>query len=238
MHKHGVGKKSDATQHPMVHRMAPPPLQQGIIQPQRWCSGKEPACQSRRHRRCKFDCWAGKIPWRRERLPTPVSWTGEFHGLYSSWGHKESDMIDWLTLSQSGTVEKKWSRSVMSDSATPWTVAYQAPPSKGFSRQEYWSGVPFPSPGLSNLHFHKVVQWKRTRLPMQETQEMRVGSLGQEDPLEGEMAIHPNNLAWEIPWAWTEEPGRLQSTGSQRVRRDWAHTCARTHTEEVNRAQL
>ena len=31
--------------------------------------------------------------------------------------------------------------------ATPWTVAYQAPPSMGFSRQEYWSGVPFPSPG-------------------------------------------------------------------------------------------
>ena len=35
--------------------------------------------------------------------------------------------------------------------ATPWTVAYQAPPSLGFSRQEYWSGLPFPSPGdLSN----------------------------------------------------------------------------------------
>ena len=31
--------------------------------------------------------------------------------------------------------------------ATPWTVAYQAPPSRGFSRQEYWSGLPFPSPG-------------------------------------------------------------------------------------------
>ena len=35
----------------------------------------------------------------------------------------------------------------MSDSATPWTVAYQAPPSMEFSRQEYWSGLPFPSPG-------------------------------------------------------------------------------------------
>ena len=31
--------------------------------------------------------------------------------------------------------------------ATPWTVAYQAPPSMEFSRQEYWSGLPFPSPG-------------------------------------------------------------------------------------------
>ena len=35
----------------------------------------------------------------------------------------------------------------MSDSETPWTVAYQAPSSMGFSRQEYWSGLPFPSPG-------------------------------------------------------------------------------------------
>ena len=35
----------------------------------------------------------------------------------------------------------------MSDSAIPWTVAYQAPPSMGFSRQEYWRGLPFPSPG-------------------------------------------------------------------------------------------
>ena len=40
----------------------------------------------------------------------------------------------------------------MSDSATPWTVAYQAPQSMEFSRQEYWSGWPFPSPGdLPNL---------------------------------------------------------------------------------------
>ena len=38
----------------------------------------------------------------------------------------------------------KGSRSVVS---TPWTIAYQAPPSMGFSRQEYWSGLPFPSPG-------------------------------------------------------------------------------------------
>ena len=35
---------------------------------------------------------------------------------------------------------------------TPWTAAYQAPPSMGFSRQEYWSGVPLPSPKLSLVH--------------------------------------------------------------------------------------
>ena len=38
--------------------------------------------------------WVGKIPWRRERLPTPVFWPGEFHGLYSPWGRKESDTTE------------------------------------------------------------------------------------------------------------------------------------------------
>ena len=41
----------------------------------------------------------GKIPWRRERLPTPVFWPGEFHGLYSPWGGKESDTTERLSLS-------------------------------------------------------------------------------------------------------------------------------------------
>ena len=41
----------------------------------------------------------------------------------------------------------KFSCSVVSDSATPWTVARQAPQTMGFSRQEYWSGLPFPPPG-------------------------------------------------------------------------------------------
>ena len=44
-----------------------------------------------------FDPWVGKIPWRRERLPTPVFWPGEFHRLHSSWGHKESDTTGSLT---------------------------------------------------------------------------------------------------------------------------------------------
>ena len=41
----------------------------------------------------------------------------------------------------------KWSRSAVLDSAAPWTVAHQAPPSMGFSRQEYWNRLPFPSAG-------------------------------------------------------------------------------------------
>ena len=59
---------------------------------------------------------------------------------------------------------------------------------------------------------------------MQETQEKRVQSLGQEDPPEEEMAIHFSILAWEIPW--TEEPGGLPSVMSQRV----SHNRATEHT--------
>ena len=57
-----------------------------------------------------------------------------------------------------------------------------------------------------------VTQMVKRLSTMQET---RVRSLGQEDPLEKEMAIHSSTIAWKIPW--TEEPGRLQPMGSQRV---------------------
>ena len=46
-----------------------------------------------------FDTWVGKIPWGRDRLPTPVFWPGEFNGLYSPWGRKESDTTEPLSLS-------------------------------------------------------------------------------------------------------------------------------------------
>ena len=56
---------------------------------------------------------------------------------------------------------------------------------------------------------------------MEEIQETEVRSLGQEDPLEKEMATHCSVLAWEI--SWTEEPGRLQSMGSQSEMTEHAH---------------
>ena len=64
--------------------------------------GKEPPCQCRRLKRCGFDPWVRKIPWRREWLPTLVFLTGEFDAQwslagYSPWGCKESDSIEQLT---------------------------------------------------------------------------------------------------------------------------------------------
>ena len=91
--------------------------------------------------------------------------------------------------------------------ATPWTLALQAPQSMGFFRQECWSGLPFPppgdllNPGGSNLHLFHLLNWQVSCLPLV-------------------MAPHSSTLAWKIPWM--EEPGRLQSMGSQRVRQDWA----------------
>ena len=57
-------------------------------------SGKEPACQCRRHKRCRFEPWVGKIPWRRKWQPAPIFLPGKFHGQkslagYSMWDRKE-----------------------------------------------------------------------------------------------------------------------------------------------------
>ena len=99
------------------------------------------------------------MPWRRERLPTPVFWPGEFHGLYSPQGQKELDTTEQLSL---------------------------------------WTSL------VDQMVKHLPTMW-----------ETWVLSLGEEDPLEKEMPTHSSTLAWKIPW--TEEPGKLQSMGLQRV---------------------
>ena len=68
-------------------------------------------------------------------------------------------------------------------------------------------------------------------------QETCVWSLGWEDPLEKEMETHSSILAWKI--LWTEEPGRLQSMGMQRVRHDWAtNTSTSNESWTVKKAEL
>ena len=71
---------------------------------------------------------------------------------------------------------------------------------------------------LSSYWTSLAAQMVKPLSPMWETW---VWALGWEDPLEKEMSIHSSTIAWKIPW--TEEPGRLQSMGSQRVGHDWLH---------------
>ena len=85
-------------------------------------------------------------PSPRERLPSPIFWPREFQELYSPWGPKELDTTEWVTFIHFCKRKVK-SLSCVRLFGIPCTVVYQASLSMGFSRQEYWSGLPFPSPG-------------------------------------------------------------------------------------------
>ena len=79
-----------------------------------WLSGKESACQGRRHR---FDPWGGKIFWRRKWQPTSVFLPGKSHGQrnlvgYSPWGHKKSDTIEGLSIHAISFTEKRKNSSL------------------------------------------------------------------------------------------------------------------------------
>ena len=74
-------------------------------------------------------------------------------------GVLQARTLEWVAISFSNAW--KWKVKVKSlsrirPSATPWTAAFQAPPSMGFSRQEYWSGVPLPSPETGKSHWRDV----------------------------------------------------------------------------------
>ena len=109
-------------------------------------------------------------------------------------GILQARTLEWVAISFSNAWKWKVKVKLLScirPSATPWTAAFQAPPSMGFSRQEYWSGVPLPIwYVIVYIDFYKPrcdpwvgkVPWRRT---------------------------YSNILAWEIPW--TEEPGGLHT---------------------------
>ena len=56
-----------------------------------WLSGKESACQCRRHKKCGFDPWVRKMPWRRKRQPIPVFLPGKFHGERKVLGYSPGE---------------------------------------------------------------------------------------------------------------------------------------------------
>ena len=81
-------------------------------------------------------------------------------------GILQARTLEWVAMSFSSAW--KWKVKVKSLSrvwllATPWTAAYQAPPSMGFSRQEYWSGVPLPSPGWGTKILQTTQSNKQTK---------------------------------------------------------------------------
>ena len=84
-------------------------------------------------------------------------------------GILQARTLEWVAISFSNAW--KWNMKVNSLNCvqlltTPWTTAYQAPPSMGFSRQEYWSGVPLPSPSLRLAPPNKLnlLRWEQTEI--------------------------------------------------------------------------
>ena len=83
-------------------------------------------------------------------------------------GILQARTLEWVAISFSSAWKRKVKGKLLSHVwllATPWTTAYQAPPSMGFSRQEYWNGVPLPSPNCCRLCLliksigHNVIVW-------------------------------------------------------------------------------
>ena len=160
-------------------------------------------------RRTRFDSWVRKMPWRKEWKPTPVFFPGQPHG------QKELDTTEWLTLfiftfREGG--DRGWDGCMALP--TPWKCIWANP-------GRWWrTGKPIviQSTGSQRVWLDWVTDWTtllssslgspggaRGRVPMQETEEGEVWSLGREDPLEKEMTTHSGVLVWRIPW--TEKPG-------------------------------
>ena len=129
-----------------------------------------------------------EVPLKKEQLPTPVFWPGEFHWLYSPWGHKESDTTERLSLSlgfPGGSVGKG---SAWMLETWIWALGWEDTLEEGMAS--------YSSIFLASL----VTQLVKNPPAMWETW---VQSLGWEDPLEKGMANHSSILqarAWRIPW--------------------------------------
>ena len=140
-------------------------------------------------------------PWRRDRLPIPV-----FLGFSGGSAGKEAACIVWDLGLIPGL-----GRSPGEGKGSPLQCS-----GLENSMNCIVCGVTKSRTRLSKIGASLVAQRVKCLPVMWETW---VQSLGQEDPLEKEMATHSSTLAWKIPRS--EEPGRLQSIGSQRARHNW-----------------
>ena len=130
------------------------------------------------------------------------------HLLKSRRGNRE-----WSQTGEMGPVQFTW--------ILAWTLGRR-------TLGVFGRGAVNPRYGMAFRASQVALVW-RTRLPMQEMQEIQVQSLGQEDPLEEGIAAPSSILAWRI--LWTEETGGLQAIGLHRVGHDWSNLecIARTH---------
>ena len=172
--------------------------------------------QCRRLRRHGFNPWFRKIPWRRAWQPTPIFLPGKSHGQrslagYSPKCHKELDMtkhaknivlIEFYPLLMK-SMGKMDSSNLLSLSLSLYI--YMAIPVA--------QSVKNPLAMQETACNQCQTQCQNQCQNQCQTQSPWVWSLGQEDPLEKEMATHSSVLACRIPWA--EEPGGLQFIGSQ-----------------------
>ena len=152
-------------------------------------------------RRPGFDPWVGMISWRREQLPTPVFWPGEFPGLYSPWGRKESHKRTTFTFTFQCV-----------DLASSWAITYG-----GFV---YHVFSPFTCSLWDKCDPYFTEEEKKVqRKYFPKIRKPAWAELGFECRFHclalRAMAPHSSPLAWQIPWM--EEPGGLRSMVSLRV---------------------
>ena len=125
----------------------------------------------------------------------------------SVYGILQARILEWVAMSSCRG--SSWPRDQIS-------ISYQKPPYTHTHTHTY-----------VHIYTHRASQVALVVKNPTVIHETWVRSLGGEDPLEKEMVTHSSILAWRIPW--TEEPGGLQSIGSQRVGHDWVHTHTHTH---------
>ena len=142
-----------------------------------------------------WETWVRKIPWRRERLPTPVFWPGEFRGLQSMGLQRVRH--NWATFTFLNLTEG-WTLTF--PKTFPWMAALDTP-----------DRTPFHSISIALLE---------PACPCRRCKRCSFNPWVGKIPLEEGKATYSSILAWRIPW--TGEPGDLQSMGSQRVRLDWS----------------
>ena len=167
----------------------------------------------------RFDPWVEKIPWRKKWQPTPVFFFLGNPMDRGDWG--QAPVPEVMQVRHSSATKpppQKYYKVIalfftclvrVDQVQAKWPIWIKL--LKDIDLQ-----IRMPILLIDNMSYNKVVQMVKNPPAMQET---RVWSLGGEDPLEKEMATHSSILAWRIPW--TEKPGGLQSTGSQRVRHEW-----------------